>query len=70
MFVELKRKEYWRGCYHSEPSLFALSDISRVISCVDDHSCTNLVTKDGKVHTIAERYENVFNKIREAMTER
>ncbi len=66
MFVELNKREYYRGGYVTEKALFALDDIARVLSCVDDHTCTNVVTKDGKVHTIAEKYEIVIGKIKEA----
>lgn len=63
MFVELKRREYYNGSYYSENTLFAVDDIVRVLSCVDDRNCTNVVTRDGKVHTITERYEAVVKKL-------
>lgn len=66
MFVELNKREYYRGDYISNPAMFAVDDISRVVQCTDDYSCTNIVTKDGKVHTIAERYRDVAKKIRDA----
>ena len=67
MFIELRRIEYYSGRYNSAPALFALSEISRVITCTDDSSYTNIITKDGKKHTIADQYENVKKKIREAL---
>ena len=66
MFVELKKQEYYRGGYISNPIMFAVDDIARVVQCVGDYSCTNIITKDGKVHTITERYEDVVKKIRDA----
>jgi len=66
MFVELKRREYYRGGYISDQALFAIDDISRVVQCKDDWNFTNVITKDGKVHTIAEKYEDVAKKIRDA----
>ena len=66
MFVELKKQQYYRGGYISNPSMFAVDDIARVVQCVDDYDLTNIITKDGKGHTIAERYEDVVKKIRDA----
>lgn len=66
MFVELKKQEYYRGGYISDPAMFAIDDIARVVQCKDDYSYTNIITKDGKVHTITERYEDVAKKIRDA----
>ena len=66
MFVELKKREYYRGGYISNPVMFAIDDIARVVSCTDDYNYTNIVSKDRKVHTIAERYEDVAKKIRDA----
>ena len=67
MFIELKEQTYNRGGYISTNIMFALDDIARVIECTDDYSCTNIITKDGKKHTINERYENVVKKIKEAL---
>ena len=66
MFVELPRRNYWRGGYVSENMLVTIDDISRVVQCTDDYEFTNIVTKDGEVHTISDRYENVVKKIRNA----
>ena len=66
MFVEFPKRTYWRSGYISENMLVAIDDISRVVQCTDDYSLTNIVTKDGKVHTISDRYENVVKKIRNA----
>ena len=66
MFIELPKRTYWRGGYVSENMLVAIDDISRVVQCTDDYSLTNIVTKDGKVHTISDRYENIVQKIRNA----
>ena len=65
-FVEFNKREYRNGGYYSVRILFSISDIARIVECVDDYSCTNIVTKDGKVHTLNERYEDVVKKIREA----
>ena len=65
MFVELKRQEYYRGGYVSNPAMFAVDNIARIVQCTDDNY-TNLVTKDGKVYTIPERYDDVAKKIRDA----
>jgi len=66
MFVELKKLEYYRGGYISNPTMFAVDDIARVVRCTDDYSRTNIITKDRKGYTIAERYEDVAKKIRDA----
>lgn len=66
MFVELKKQEYYRGGHISNPVMFAVDDIARVVRCTDDYDFTNIITKDGKVHTITERYEDVVKKIRDA----
>lgn len=67
MFVELKERTYCRGAYRSIGVMFAIDDISRVVECADDYACTNVVTKDGKIHTINEKYEDVTKEIRDAM---
>ena len=68
-FVEFKVRGYNRGCYTSTPMLVALDEISRVIECEDDYDFTNLITKDGTVRTLTERYSVVIKKIRNAETE-
>lgn len=68
-FVELKKREYYRGRYITTGFLVNTDDISRVIECTDDYSCTNIVTKDGKVHTLNERYSDVTKKIISASAE-
>lgn len=65
-FVELKRRTYYRGGYISDNMYVAIDDISRVVECADDSTCTNIVTKDGKIHTLNERYDTVVKKIRHA----
>lgn len=64
-FVEFNKREYRNG-YCSVGILVSINDIARVVECVDDYSCTNIVTKDGKIHTLNERYADVVKKIREA----
>ena len=66
MFVELKKKKYHSGGYIFCQTLFAIDDISRIVQCADDRELTNVITKDGKVHTIAENYEDVAKKICDA----
>ena len=66
MFVELKKQEYYRGGYIFGWALFAIDDISRIVQCIDDWNLTNVITKDGAVHTIAEKYEDIAKKIRDA----
>lgn len=68
-FVELQKRVYNRGFYTSTNILVALSDISRVIECEDDRDFTNLITKDGKVHTLNMRYLDVVRKIKNATEE-
>lgn len=67
-FVEFNKREYHNG-YCSVRILVSISDITRVVECVDDYSYTNIVTKDGKIFTLNERYEDVIKKIREANAE-
>lgn len=64
-FVEFNKREYLNG-YRSVRILVSISDITRVVECVDDYSYTNIVTKDGKIFTLNERYADVIKKIREA----
>lgn len=64
-FVEFNKREYHNG-YCSVRILVSISDITRVVECVDDYSYTNIVTKDGKIFTLNERYADVIKKIREA----
>ncbi len=66
MFVEFMERQYYRGGYISTCILFSLNDISRVVECVDDYTCTNIITKDGKIHTVLEKYSDVVKKIRGA----
>lgn len=68
-FVELRKRTYYRGGYISTSLLVALDDISRVIECEDDRDLSNLVTKDGKVHNLNERYMDVARKIKNATEE-
>ena len=65
-FIELKAHTYYRGGYISTGIMFSLDDISRIVECSDDYSCTNVITKDGKIHTINERYDDVIKKLKEA----
>lgn len=65
-FIELKKREYYRGGYISNNLCVSLDDIARVVQCTDDYECTNLITKDGKIHTLNERYNDVVTKIRQA----
>ena len=64
-FVEFNKREYHNG-YCSVRILVSISDITRVVECVDDYSYTNIVTKDGKIFTLNEKYADVIKKIREA----
>ena len=68
-FVELRKRTYYRGGYISTSILVAIDDISRVIECEDDRDLSNLVTKDGKVQTLNERYMDVVRKIKNATEE-
>lgn len=43
----------------------SVDDIARVVRCYDDYDCTNIVTSDGNIHTLNERYEDVVKKIRQ-----
>lgn len=65
-FIELKKREYNRGGYISNYMCVSLDDIARVVQCIDDYDCVNVVTKDGKIHTINERYNDVVMKIGQA----
>ena len=65
-FVEFNKREYHNSGYYSIGILVSISDIARIVERIDDFSCTNIVTKDGKIHTLNERYADVVKKIREA----
>lgn len=65
MFVELPRREYYKGRYQTLPTLFSLNNIARVVCCVDDSDFTNVTTTDGTTFTIAMRYETVMRRITE-----
>jgi len=66
MFVEFQYRVYRNGGYINAGIAFAENEIARVIECNDDYSCTNIVTKDGKVFTISMLYNDVMKKIFEA----
>lgn len=67
-FVEFHERVYNRGFYISTNMLVAIDDIARVVECADDQSLSNLVTKDGKIHTLNERYMDVTRKIKDAIS--
>ena len=67
MFVELRERTYHRGGYITISAMFAIDDISRVVECADDYTCTNVITKDGEIHTLNEKYSDVIKKIQDAM---
>ena len=69
MFVEFMERQYYRGGYISTGILFSFNDIARVVECVDDYTCANIITKDGKIHTVSEKYSDVVKKIREVKAE-
>lgn len=68
-FVEFRARGYNNGCYTTTHILVALDEISRVIECEDDYDFTNLITKDGKIRNLTERYSEVVKKIRNAEIE-
>lgn len=65
-FVEFKEQQYHNGGYCSCGLLLSIDDIAIVVECVDDYSCTNIATKDGKIYTLNERYADVVKKIKGA----
>ena len=67
MFVELNVRDYYRGGYITTSAMIAIDDISRVLECKDDYTCTNVVTKDGKILTVNEKYCDVVKRIKDAM---
>ena len=67
MFVELNVRGYYRGRYITTSAMIAIDDISRVLECNDDYTCTNVVTKDGKILTVNEKYCDVVKRIKDAM---
>lgn len=67
MFVELKVRGYYRGRHITTSAMIAIDDISRVLECNDDYTCTNVVTKDGKILTVNEKYCDVVKRIKDAM---
>ena len=64
-FIETHERVYSRGGYISNPVMFAVDDIRRIVQCEDDYNFTNIITKDGKVHTTPEKYEDLVKKIKE-----
>lgn len=69
-FVELPKLVYHNGTDYPCQLLFSLDDIARVTECVDDDNYTNIVTKDGNIHTISLRYSQVVRKITDALEKR
>lgn len=65
-FIEFGERTYYRGGHVTTDMCVSLDDIARIVTCVDDYSLTNLITKDGKVHTLNERYADVVKKIKQA----
>lgn len=68
-FIEVHKREYYRGGYVLNDACFSVDDISRVVECTDDYNYVNIITKDGKVHTIGEKYAEVIQKISKAIKE-
>ena len=64
-FVEVLPMTYSRGGYLTTSMLISLDNIARVIECEDDYYKTNIVTKDGKIYTLNEKFSDVKEKIRE-----
>ena len=62
-FVKLKRRVYRHGGYITTDMLIAVDNIARVVECTDDFSCTNIITKDGEVITLLQRYDDVVKQI-------
>lgn len=67
MFVELNVRGYYCGSHITTSAMIAIDDISRVLECNDDYTCTNVVTKDGKILTVNEKYCDVVKRIKDAM---
>lgn len=67
MFVELNVRGYACGGHITTSAMIAIDDISRVLECTDDYTCTNVVTKDGKILTVNEKYCDVVKRIKDAM---
>lgn len=65
-FIEFKELTYMNGGYISAGLCVAVDDVSRVVECADDYSRTNLITSDGKIHTLNEKYQDVVKKLRNA----
>lgn len=66
MFVKLEQRVYQNGGYINTDIAFEINEIARVLECQDDYSCTNIVTKDGKIFTIPKKFSDVMRKITEA----
>ena len=66
MFVKLGQRVYRNGGYINTDIAFETNEIARVLECQDDYSCTNIVTKDGKIFTIPKKFSDVMDKISEA----
>ena len=62
MFVEFNKREYFSDCPTTKV-MFNLNDICRVVECSDNLHFTNIITTDGKIHTIEDEYSNVCKKI-------
>lgn len=65
MFVKLEQRVYQNGGYINTDIAFEINEIARVLECQDDYSCTNIVTKDGKIFTIPKKFSDVMDKISE-----
>ena len=66
MFVEFEERKYDCDRYITYQVLLAIDDISMIVECTDNRNLTNVITRDGAKHTIAEKYEDVAKKIRDA----
>lgn len=67
MFVELNVRGYDCGRQITTSAMIAIDDISKVLECNDDYTCTEVVTKDGKRLTVNEKYCDVVKRIKDAM---
>lgn len=69
MFVEFNKRVYRNGGYITTKIMLNLDDISRIVECSDDWHFTNIITKDGEIHTITDEYSDVAKEIKKAMGE-
>lgn len=62
-FIEVMQETVDGSRHVNIENLISIDEIVRVVRCNDDYYRSNIVTRDGHIYHLAERYEDVRAKI-------